>query len=450
MKESFVNFTNMVKDKRVAVVGIGVSNIPLISMLVRLSARVTAFDEKEFDELDERARSLKSLGIDFKLGKDYLNYLKGFEIIFKTPSMRIDSEALIEAKKENAYITSEMEEFIKFCPAKIYGVTGSDGKTTTTSLIYEILKAKGYKTLVGGNIGNPLLSEIYNIHEDDRVVLELSSFQLMTIDESPEVAVVTNVTPNHLDMHKDMEEYINCKKNIFKFQNPKDKLILNADNEITRSFIAEAKGEVLIFSKNDKYADGFIDNGTIYLNGDKVISKDDVFIKGDYNLENLAAAFLAAKDEVDIQTMRKVAMSFKGIPHRNEFIRQVKGVKYYNNSISSTPARTVAALSAFEKPVILILGGYDKHIPFDSLLDGINNIKTAILFGDTKNKINEVLKGKVEVFLEDTLEDVVKRAYEISVDGDIVLLAPACASFDMFKNFGHRGNRFKELVFELV
>ena len=450
MKENFMNFINRVKDKKVAVVGIGVSNIPLISILVKLSAKVTAFDKKKFEELDESARSLKSLGIEFILGEDYLSYLKGFEIIFRTPSMRIDSEALIEAKKESAYITSEMEEFIRYCPAKIYGVTGSDGKTTTTTLIYEILKAKGYKTFVGGNIGNPLLSEIYNIHEDDKVVLELSSFQLMTIDESPEVAIVTNVTPNHLDIHKDMEEYINCKKNIFKFQNPKDKLILNAHNEITRSFINEAIGEVLTFSKNDKYADVFIDEGTIYLNGEKVITKDNIFMKGDYNLENLAAAFLAVKDEVDIQTMRKVAMSFKGIPHRNEFVRQVRRVKYYNNSISSSPARTVAALSAFEKPVILILGGYDKHIPFDLLLDGINGIKVAILFGDTKNKIYEVLGGKVKIYLEDTLEDVVKKAYEISVDEDIVLLAPACASFDMFRNFEHRGNRFKELVFELV
>lgn len=449
MKENFMNFINMVKNKRVAVVGIGVSNIPLISMLVKYSADVTAFDKKEFEELDEGAKNLKSLGIKFILGEDYLDSLKGFEIIFKTPSMRIDSKALIEAKEEGTYITSEMEEFIKYCPAKIYGVTGSDGKTTTTTIIYELLKTEGYKTFVGGNIGNPLLSEINNIHENDKVVLELSSFQLMTIKESPEVAIVTNVTPNHLDIHKDMEEYIDSKKNIFKFQNSCSKVILNADNEITRGFIAEAKGEVLTFSKNDKYANGFINNGTIYLSGEEVVSDKDVFIKGEYNLENLLAAFLAVKDEVDIQTMRKVAMSFKGVPHRNEFVRQVKGVKYYNNSMSSSPARTVAALSAFEKPVILILGGYDKCLPFEPLLDGIDNIKIAILFGDTKYKINEVLKDKVKVYLENSLEDVVNRAYEISTDGDIVLLAPACASFDMFKNFEYRGNRFKELVLEL-
>lgn len=449
MKKNFHEFENMVKNKKIAVVGIGVSNIPLISMLVKLSAKVTAFDKKHFNELDDDAKALKHLGIDFVLGKDYLSFLKGFEIIFKTPSMRSDSEALIKAKSENCYITSEMEEFIKYCPAKVYGVTGSDGKTTTTSLIYEIFKAEGYKTWVGGNIGNPLLPEIYNIKEDDKVVVELSSFQLMTMDVSPEISIVTNLTPNHLDIHKDMEEYIESKKNIFRFQNPNDKLILNYDNEVTRSFIEEAKGEVLTFSKNDKYANGYINDGVIYVFGEKIIGKDEVFIKGEYNLENLVAAFLATHGEVKEDVMRNVAKTFKGVPHRNEFVRQIRGVKYYNNSMSSSPTRTVAALSAFSEKVILILGGYDKNIPFDPLLEGIDKIKTAILFGDTKYKIKSLLENKVQLYIEDTLKDVVKRAEEISEEGDIVLLAPGCASFDMFKNFEERGNRFKELVMKL-
>ncbi len=449
MKENFVNFINMVKNKKVAVVGIGISNIPLISMLVKLSAKVTAFDIKEFEELDKEAKDLKKLGIEFILGNDYLSHLKGFEIIFKTPSMRIDSDALINAKKENAYITSEMEEFIKYCPAKIYGVTGSDGKTTTTSLIYELLKHEGYNTYVGGNIGNPLLSEINNIKKEDKVVLELSSFQLMTINESPEVAIITNVTPNHLDIHKDMDEYIEAKRNIFKFQKENDELILNADNEITRSFIEEAKGKVLTFSKNDKYASGFIDNGTIYLFGEKVVDRNEVLVKGEYNLENMIAAFLTVHDDVSHDTMRYVAKTFKGVVHRNEFIREVRGVKYYNNSISSSPTRTVAALSAFDQDVILILGGHDKNLSFEPLLEKAHQIKVAILFGETKYKIKEVLKDKVEIYVEDTLEDVVKRASLISQKGDVVLLAPACSSFDMFKNFEVRGNKFKEHVMKL-
>jgi len=445
----------MVKNKKVAVVGIGISNIPLISMLVKLDAIVTAFDQKEFDELDEEAKVLKDLNIEFILGKDYLNYLKGFDVIFKTPSMRIDSEELVNAKREGAYITSEMEEFIKYCPCKIIGVTGSDGKTTTTSLIYELLKKQGYKTFVGGNIGNPLLPRINEMSKDDRVVLELSSFQLMTIHESPQVAIVTNISPNHLDIHKDMKEYIQAKKNIFKYQTSKDLLVLNADNEITRGFIDEARGRplvyrrVLTFSKKDRYADGYIYDGTIYMFGMILISADEVLIKGDYNLENLIAACLAVYNDVTIENTRYVARTFKGIPHRNEFIREKSGVKYYNNSIASSPTRTVAALSAFDGNVVLILGGHDKKISFEPLLEGMGKVKAAILFGETKYMIKEVLQDKVPLYIEDTLEDVVRRASEISRDGDVVLLAPACSSFDMFKNFEVRGDKFRELVMKL-
>ena len=256
MKRDFTEFKNFVKGKKTAVVGIGVSNRPLINFLLELNAEVTAFDIKEEKELGKIAVELKSKGVLLKLGVDYLEKLHGFDVIFKTPSMRIDSPALVSAKLENTYITSEMEEFVKYCPAKIYGITGSDGKTTTTTIIYKILNQQGYRTWIGGNIGTPLFSSIEKIKKSDRVVIELSSFQLMTMTVSPDVALITNLSPNHLDMHKDLEEYLNAKKNIYKYQSTEDMLVLNKDNEITNSLDQEALCKVIKFSRKVKIAEG--------------------------------------------------------------------------------------------------------------------------------------------------------------------------------------------------
>ncbi|WP_139905917.1 UDP-N-acetylmuramoyl-L-alanine--D-glutamate ligase [Clostridium thermarum] len=453
MKRNFSEFKAFIKNKKTAVVGIGVSNIPLINFLLQLGAKVTAFDKKSMEELGEVGKEFTEKGVELSLGENYLDRLKGFEVVFKTPSMRIDSDALQAAKREGAYITSEMEEFMRYCPAKIYGVTGSDGKTTTTSIIYNLLKEAGYKTWVGGNIGTPLFSKIEDIQAQDRVVLELSSFQLMTIQVSPEVAVVTNMTPNHLDMHKSMEEYIDAKKNIYKFQNKEGVLILNKDNDITYSFVAEAKGKVRLFSSS-RDANGYYKDGGLYIDGKEVCKKDEIIIKGMHNVENYLAAFLAVKDEVPKEIMRKVALSFKGVSHRSEFIREVAGVKYYNDSIGSSPTRTLATISAFDKPVVLIAGGYDKHIPFEPLAEkGWDKIKALVLLGATKEKIKEVfdkvLKEKqvnIPIYIVDSLDTAVSKCEKISAPGDYVVLSPACASFDMFPNFEVRGNKFRELV----
>ena len=455
MKKPFEEFKKYIKGKKVAVVGIGVSNIPLIRFLVNLGAYVTAFDKKSREELGEIADEFDSLSVALELGDGYLDRLTGFEVVFKTPSMRIDCEALVRAKEEGAYITSEMEEFVRYCRGKIFGITGSDGKTTTTTIVSRLLIEAGYKTWVGGNIGTPLFSNIEEISAEDKVVLELSSFQLMTMDTPIDVAIVTNLAPNHLDMHKDMEEYIDAKKNIFLHQDQSGILILNRENEITYSFVSEAKGEVREFSSKRRLDKGayFIDN-MLYLDGEEVCSKDDVLIKGIHNIENYLAAFLATKEEVSINIMKKVVKTFGGVEHRCELVRELDGVKYYNDSIASSPTRTLAGLFAFDRKVILIAGGYDKHIPFEPLAEeGYPYIKELILLGATKDLIKDAFnklkdeKGiEVPIITVNTLEEAVNKAREVAEEGDIVTLSPACASFDMYPNFAVRGNRYKEIV----
>lgn len=458
MKKDFSEFKKFIFDKKVGVVGIGVSNIPLINFLLELNARVTAFDKKNKDELGDIAIDFEKKGVKLELGEKYLDNLTSFDVIFKTPSMRIDSQALVKAKREGAYITSEMEEFVKYTKGKVYGITGSDGKTTTTTITSKLLEAEGYKTWVGGNIGNPLFSQIESISDEDRVVLELSSFQLMTMKEEIDVAICTNLAPNHLDMHKDMQEYIDAKKNIFLYQQENDILVVNRENEITYNFEKEAKGSVREFSSVREIKNGaYYKDGVLYVEEKPVCKKDNIVIKGMHNVENYLAAFIATKDDVSIETMRNVAESFTGVEHRCEFVREVDGVKYYNDSIASSPTRTLAGLKAFNEKVILIAGGYDKHIPFEPLAyDGYPYIKELILMGATKDKIKAVFdkleheRGiKVKIKIASSLEDAIKIGRDIASTGDIITLSPACASFDMYPNFAVRGNTFKEIVNKL-
>ena len=458
MKKDFKEFRDFIKGKKTAVVGLGVSNRPLINFLIGMGTVVSGFDKKKENEFPEIAAELKGKGVTLILGDNYLDKLTGYDVIFKTPGMRIDCDALKKADAEGAYITSEMEEFVRYCPAKIFGVTGSDGKTTTTSLIYSMLIEDGYKTWVGGNIGTPLFTRIEEMKSSDKVVLELSSFQLMTMDVSTDVAVITNLSPNHLDMHKNMEEYVRSKENIFRYQNAGDLLVLNKDNEITNSMASKAVGRVLMFSTKEKPESGaWYANGSLYLNSEKVCDKKDIILKGMHNVENFLAAFCALFEDVKIESMKKVAETFSGVDHRCEFVRELDGVKYYNDSIASSPSRTVAGLTAFEKPVILIAGGYDKNLPFEPLAEqGMDYIKTLILVGATKDKIKAAFEKEFEkrgtaipVIMADTFEEAVKKARETAREGDIITLSPACASFDMFVNFEKRGNAFKEIVNKL-
>lgn len=455
MKKDFKDFKKFIAGKKVGVVGIGVSNIPLINFLVKLGSVVTAFDKKTKDELGEVATEFNNKGVKLELGERYLDKLSGFDVVFKTPSMRIDSEALIKAKNEGAYITSEMEEFVRYTKGKVYGITGSDGKTTTTTIISKLLEKQGYKTWVGGNIGTPLFSQIENINEEDRVVLELSSFQLMTMTEGIDIAICTNLSPNHLDMHKDMQEYIDAKKRIFLYQCSDNLLIINREDEITYGFKKEAKGIVKEFSSKREIADGaYYKDGRLYLEEKEICKKDNIVIKGMHNVENYLAAFIATKDDVSVEVMKNIAETFVGVEHRCELVREVDGVKYYNDSIASSPTRTLAGLKAFNEKVIIIAGGYDKHIPFEPLAyEGHAYIKELILVGATKDKIKAAFdklereKGiSIKIKIAKSLEEAVEIAKETAIKGDIVTLSPACASFDMYPNFMVRGNKFKDIV----
>lgn len=461
MNKNLFEYKQYIRTKRVAVLGIGISNTPLIKYLADLGVQVTAFDMAEADSLRESLEVLKDKQVEYRLGKDYLTHLKGFDVIFKTPRVRYDIPELIAEQQRGAEVTSEMEVFVDLCPAQIFAVTGSDGKTTTTTLIYELLKSAGYKCWLGGNIGVPLLSNIDEISQSDKVVLELSSFQLHTMKKSPDIAVVTNLSPNHLDVHKSMGEYIEAKKNIFLYQSPKDKLILNYDNEITKGFEPEANGEAIFFSRKHNLAKGaYLENNKlIYSNGNQsyeLINKKQILLKGVHNLENYLAAIAAVFDYVDISDIEKVASTFGAVEHRMEFVRTLNDISFYNDSIGSSPTRTIAGLRAFEEKVVLIAGGYDKNIPFDEMGPAMSEtLRALVLLGATGPKIEEALRVEtqktgigrdIEIIYSYSMEEAVTLAYKAARPGDAVVLSPASASFDMFKNFEERGNLFKEVV----
>jgi len=446
-------FKNSVKGKNVSVIGLGISNRPLIKYLLNAGANVSAYDKRTKEELGEIYDEFTNLGVPIVSGENYLDKLDG-EIIFKTPGLRFDHPSLLKAKENGATITSEMEVFFDICPAKIIAVTGSDGKTTTTTLISKMLKEAGFKVWLGGNIGNPLLCEAENMKETDMVVLELSSFQLHTMKKSPSVSVITNISPNHLDMHKNYQEYIDAKKNIMTHQTKDDILVVNASNDVTEKIGKEAKGKLLDFSsKKDAFVS--LKDGVIYRGKDAVLPISDIKIPGMHNVENYMAAIAAVCGLVSDEVIINVAKTFGGVEHRIELVRTLDGVRYYNSSIDSSPNRTINTLRVFPEKVILIAGGKDKGIPYDELGPSLaEKVKTLILIGKTSDKIEKALmdtnKGEdVEIIRCNSYEEVVKTAHNKAKQGDVVILSPASTSFDMFHNFEERGNLFKELVNKL-
>ena len=452
MNQKLIDFKNNVKGKSVTVLGIGVSNTPLIEYLVNCGAKVSACDKRDEEALGDVAQKMKNLGVTLHLGADYLNHIDG-SIVFKTPGMRFDLPELQAARARGAEVTSEMEVLFDLCPGQIIAVTGSDGKTTTTSLINEMLQREGYHTYLGGNIGTPLLSKIDEMTEKDKVVLELSSFQLHTMRKSPSVAVITNLSPNHLDWHTGMEEYLDAKKNIFRYQTTSERVILNYDNEITRACGKEALSEVVYFSRQNDVDGIAIRDGVIYYGQEPVLEVSDIFLPGVHNIENYMAAIGAVWGLVKRETIVEVAKTFRGVAHRIEPVRELDGVRYYNDSIASSPSRTTAGLNSFDQKVILIAGGYDKKIPFDEFGYVLkDHVKALVLMGNTADKIEAAVKNAYEgaqtmpTFRVECMEDAVEAAKREAESGDIVMLSPACASFDKYKNFEERGNHFKRIV----
>lgn len=463
MDNKIIDFFNYVNGKTIAFCGIGGSNLPLIRLFRKYGANVLACDKRERKILGENADIAEEYGAKLRLGENYLKNL-GADIIFRTPGMKFYMPELVEARKQGAIVTSEMEVFFDLCPCKIIAVTGSDGKTTTTTIISEMLKAQGYNVHLGGNIGRPLLPDIETIKSDDMAVVELSSFQLISMRKSPDIAVVTNLAPNHLDIHKDMQEYIDSKKNIILHQNAFGKAVLNLDNDIACSFRNEVRGKLYFFSRrnipeNGAYMSG---DGKIIFNeyGKEtvIMSASDIKIPGLHNIENYLAAITAVWGMVDTETIVKTARTFGGVEHRAELVRELDGVKYYNDAIGTSPTRTVKGmLSLFEQKIILISGGYDKKIPYDEMGKVVpDTVKVLILFGATADKIETAVKSAPNycennpvIIRVNNMEEAVSAARENAISGDIVAMSPASASFDMYKNFAEKGLHFKKIVNEM-
>lgn len=454
-------YIDNLRGKRVAVVGIGVSNTPLIECLLAGGCSVTACDRRTREQLGEAAARLESMGAVLRLGPDYLRDLD-FDVIFRTPGVHPYKPELMAARERGCIITSEMEAFFSLCPCRTIAVTGSDGKTTTCSIIAELLKAEGYKVHLGGNIGKPLLTEIPNIAPEDIVVLELSSFQLHSMKCRPNVAVITNISPNHLDVHPDFEDYVNAKKRIFLEQEDDNTLVLNLDNNITAGFAGESRAKVRFFSRRESMENGvFSRDGMIYLSRyyqvSSIIPETEILLPGVHNIENYMAAFAATEGLVSTRVCRRVARTYGGVAHRLEVIRKLRGVTYCNDSIATSPTRTIAGLRSFTTKPILIAGGYDKNIPFDELArEIVRRVKALILTGDTAQKIKAAVEADLEyepfklpITVCEDFGEAVLTAHEAAEEGDIVLLSPACSSFDKFRNFAHRGDVFREIVLGL-
>lgn len=457
------DFYKEMHGKTVAFCGLGGSNLPLVRRFAKEGAHVTARDKRTREQLGKLASELEQLGVKLVLGETYLEDLTE-QVIFRTPGMPYHLPQLDAARACGSAVTSEMEVFLDYCPCKVLGVTGSDGKTTTTTVLSKILQHAGKTVHVGGNIGTPLLPIIEKIKPDDIVVAELSSFQLISVGHSPQIAIVTNMSPNHLDIHKDMQEYVDAKKNIFLHQNAFGRAVLNFDNPITAGFAPEVRGECLLFSRKQKVENGCCvnENGTILFvkNGvtTPIMNVNEIKIPGAHNVENYMAAICAVWGYALPEDIRAVATTFSGVEHRAELVRELDGVRWYNDSIATTPSRTVKGmLSLFPQKLILIAGGYDKKIPFEPMGEPVcNHVKTLVLLGVTAPKIEAAVTGAKnyrpgapKILHVTSLEEAVQLCRKEAVEGDIVAMSPACASFDMFPNYETRGDLFREMVNKL-
>ena len=450
-------FNKFLDGKKVAIIGMGVSNLPLLDYFYNKNAKVTVFDKKVLP--DETMEKINKYRYEFDIGDECLSKLNEFDIIFRSPSALPTMPELAKAVEQGAILTSEIEMVLKLAPCKVIGVTGTEGKTTTTTLINEIVKKSGRKTYLGGNMGKPIFTKIRNIKPENIIILELSSFQLSDMDISPDISVVTNIYPDHLNVHKSYEEYREAKKNIFKHQSENGIVVLNYDNEFTREFAKEANGKVIFFSSKEKLDDGFIydkADGTIKYCEDGVrrhiIKKEDIKLRGIHNYENICAAIAATSSIVDVDTQIKAIEEFTGVEHRLEFVRELNNVKWYNDSIGTSPASTIAGLNSFDEDIILLAGGSDKGLDYEEVGKTIaRKVRALILTGPTSEKIEnatkQALNGKsIEIYYTSNMQESVNLAKDIAKAGDVVLLSPASASFDLYKNFEDRGHQFKDCV----
>ncbi|MEG1908280.1 MAG: UDP-N-acetylmuramoyl-L-alanine--D-glutamate ligase [Oscillospiraceae bacterium] len=456
------NYFTSLKGKSIAVVGYGISNAPLTELLLNRGCDVTIRDKRTEDELSAEAPMLREKGAKLHLGADYLSSLCE-DIIFRTPGLHPFTPELKAAAENGSIITSEMEAFFAVCPCHTIAITGSDGKTTTSTIIANLLKEAGHTVFLGGNIGAPLLNRVPEMQKDDFAVLELSSFQLHSMKCKPETAVITNISPNHLDVHPSIEDYVDAKCNIFRLQDKCDRLVLNADDPQTKSFAAEAKSDIRYFSRKHSVQSGsFCVDELIYsarnYEVQELMPASGILIPGAHNIDNYMAAYAATDGYISDSVFRHVARTFPGVPHRIELVRVRNGVKFYNDSIASSPTRTIAGLRCFTKSKpILIAGGHDKHIPFETLgQEIVERVKALYLTGETAERIKQAVMNApgynrltLPIIIIDDFREAVLAAASAAEENDIVILSPACSSFDKFKNFVERGNTFRSIVLGL-
>ncbi|MBQ0124897.1 MAG: UDP-N-acetylmuramoyl-L-alanine--D-glutamate ligase [Clostridiales bacterium] len=447
MNEKLSVFAKTYRAKKAVLLGLGVSNIAAAEFLSDIGMHVTARDKNRPD--DSVLDKMRKMNIDVIFGGGWLDGIDA-DIALRSPGIRPDA---VLSHIGNARLTSEIELFCELCPCKLITVTGSDGKTTTTTLISKMLEREYAGTqkrvFLGGNIGTPLLPIVKSVAPSDIAVLELSSFQLMTMNFSPCVSVMTNVSPNHLNWHTDFDEYVAAKKRIFENQGENSVFVTNADNGITAALAAEARTKVRLFSCEHD-ADACYSDGQIFLENEPLIPASDIKIRGTHNAQNFMAACLAVEDFVSRENMIFVAREFVGVRHRCELVLESGGVKFYNSSIDTSPTRTAAALSALDGRAIVILGGYDKHIPCEPLIPTLcEKTKAIVGTGQTGKSLCDMTAGagyagKIEYIAD--FDSAVKFAASLATRGDNVILSPAAASFDSFKNFEERGDKFCEII----
>lgn len=453
---------NLIQGKKVAFIGAGVSHKRCIEQFVELGAQVTLCDQKKsLEDFGAYADTLRRLHVRLSLGEHYTDGFAGQDIIMRTPGYEYYKPELQAALQAGTKVTSEVELFFELCPCEIVAVTGSDGKTTTTTLISKMFEAAGRKVFLGGNIGAALLPQLADVTPEAVAVVELSSFQLISMRVSPKVAVVTNVTPNHLDHHKDMQEYINAKRNILLWQVPPCRAVLGFENDISRGMQKDCKGEQVWFTRlHDTDKGAFLresddtlcyaENGVVT----PILPRAEVKLRGLHNVENLLAAIAAVWGRVPVEAMRQVGSTFTGVEHRIEPVRTLDGVTYYNDSIASSPTRTIAGLRSFNQKIILIAGGYDKKIPYEPLAPEIlAHVKTLVLMGATGPRIEAAVRGcagfdesALTILHADSMQHAVELARGAAQPGDVVSLSPASASFDLYPNFEVRGRDYKNIV----
>ncbi len=461
MQQEQQRLADLVRGKRVAFIGAGVSHKTLIREFVGLGAKVTLCDRKDsLEAFGDYAETLRELGVSLSLGETYMDGFQGQDIILRTPGFEFYQKPLQDAIAAGTLVTSEVELFFDFCPCEIVAVTGSDGKTTTTTLISEFFKAAGRRVHLGGNIGAALLPMLPDVRPDDVAVAELSSFQLISMKKSPKVAVVTNVTPNHLDHHKDMQEYIDAKRNILLYQDSGCRAVLGFENEVTRGMQADCKGQQVWFTRLRETDNGAFlrDDGMLCMAENGVVTpfldRKDVKLRGLHNIENLLAAAAAVWGRVPVEAIQKVGSTFTGVEHRIEPVRVLDGVTYYNDSIASSPTRTIAGLRSFDQKILLIAGGYDKKIPYEPLAPEIlAHVKVLVLMGATGPRIEQAVRALpefaasgLEILHAGSMEEAVALARDAARPGDVVSLSPASASFDLYPNFEVRGRHYKQIV----